>query len=227
MKLEKEFIPLSNSNRPGTIINPSYITIHETANTSVGANAQMHSSYVKGVNAQNRQVSWHITVDDAQAIQHLPLNEMGWHAGLLGNKQSIGIEICVNQDGNFEEAKKNAISIIRHLMEELRIDIASVVSHKHWTGKNCPANLLSTWKEFTEDIIKDVSSPDIIRMLEVKAESLWIYDKPDWNSRHKTVNKGEVFTIKEDLMVNGSKMYQLKSGLFITANVKYVTTWSK
>ncbi|MDY7043704.1 N-acetylmuramoyl-L-alanine amidase [Virgibacillus sp. M23] len=58
--------------------------------------------------------------------------------------------------------------------------------------------------------------------LEVIANSLWVYNKPDWNAKHFTVKKGEVFTIKKILTVNGSKMYQLKSGLYITANKKYV-----
>ncbi|MFS0785019.1 N-acetylmuramoyl-L-alanine amidase [Shouchella sp. 1P09AA] len=227
MKLEKEFIPLSNSNRPGTIINPSYITIHETANISTGANAKMHASYLKGTDAQNRQVSWHITVDDTQAIQHLPFNEKGWHAGSNGNKQSIGIEICVNQDGNFETARINTLSVVRQIMKELGIDAASIVSHKHWTGKNCPANLLNSWNGFIDDLNIDELGTDLKQMLKVKAESLWVYNKPDWNSRHKTVNKGEVFTINKELMVNESWMYQLKSGLFITANTNYITTWNQ
>lgn len=41
----------------------------------------MHSAYVKGPGAQAREVSWHITVDYTQAIQHLPFHEVGWHIG--------------------------------------------------------------------------------------------------------------------------------------------------
>ena len=60
------------------------------------------------------------------------------------------------------------------------------------------------------------------KRLQVLASELWTYSKPDWNAKHKTVKKGEVFTIAKELTVSGSKMYQLKSGLYITANTKYI-----
>lgn len=56
----------------------------------------------------------------------------------------------------------------------------------------------------------------------VLANELWVYNKANWDSKHKTVKKGEVFTIAKTLTVSGSKMYQLSSGLYITANTKFV-----
>ncbi|MED4128855.1 N-acetylmuramoyl-L-alanine amidase [Shouchella miscanthi] len=226
MELKQDFIPQSNSNRPQTALRPTHITVHETANTSNGANAEMHARYVKGADAQARQVSWHVTVDDTQAIQHLPFNEVGWHAGANGNRQSIGIEICVNRDGNFPQARANAISLVRRLMNELSIGINSVVTHQHWTGKNCPANLLPSWNQFIADVRAGTSPepapPMEGRLLRVIVDSLWVYNRPDWNARYTTVSRNEVFTIAEQLTVNGSRMYRLKSGLYITANPSYV-----
>lgn len=226
MELKQDLIPETNSNRPQTSLSPSYITIHETANTSNGANAEMHARYVKGQDAQDRQVSWHITVDDTQAIQHLPFIEVGWHAG-SGNQQSIGIEICVNQDGDFPQARANAISLVRGLMDDLEIGIDYVVTHEYWTGKSCPANLLASWDEFISDIQEgavnpEPAPPDEGRLIRVIASSLWVYDQPDWDARYRTVSRGETFTIAERLTVNGSTMYRLKSGLFITGNRAYV-----
>ena len=224
MKLEQDFIPESNSNRPGTRLAPTHITVHETANTSRGANAEMHARYVKGVDAQAREVSWHVTIDDSKAIQHLPFNEIGWHAGREGNHTSIGIEVCVNTDGDFLKARGNAISVIRQLASTLEIHNNNIVTHQHWTGKNCPDNLLKEWSKFKDDLkTKADDHPKHLGMeLRVIANSLWVYDKPDWNARYKTVNNNEVLTIKEELIVNGSKMYRLKSGLFITANASYI-----
>ncbi|MCM3045222.1 MULTISPECIES: N-acetylmuramoyl-L-alanine amidase [Bacillus] len=51
---------------------------------------------------------------------------------------------------------------------------------------------------------------------------LWVYDKPNWSAKHKKVKPGEAFTVDKTVMVNGSKMYKLKSGLYITAASKYV-----
>ncbi|GIN74044.1 N-acetylmuramoyl-L-alanine amidase [Bacillus sp. J14TS2] len=59
-------------------------------------------------------------------------------------------------------------------------------------------------------------------LIKVKADTLWYYDKPDWNAKKATVKKGEVFTVVDTLTVNGSKMYKLKSGTYMTANPSYV-----
>ncbi|MET3697104.1 N-acetylmuramoyl-L-alanine amidase [Bacillus oleivorans] len=75
-------------------------------------------------------------------------------------------------------------------------------------------------------IIKDNSKPVIMNdqnfKIKVKAKELWYYDKPDWNAKKNTVKAGEVFTVVETLTVNGSKMYKLKSGVYLTANPSFV-----
>lgn len=220
MNIIQDFIPTSNSNRPGTSLAPTYITVHETANTSPGADAETHSRYVKGADAQSRQVSWHYTVDDSVIYQHLPTNEVGWHAGSTGNSQSIGIELCVNSDGNFTATRQRGVELIQSLMNQMNIPLSRVVSHQHWTGKNCPANLLSVWNSFIQEV--GGSSNDSIGTVRVLASSLWVYNRPDWNARYQTVSRDEVFTVVRELVVNGSKMYELRSGLFITANTQYV-----
>lgn len=70
-----DLIPMSNANRPGTALSGTrYITVHNTANTSPGANARAHANYVKN---PTTDVSWHFTVDDHEIYQHLPTNEVG------------------------------------------------------------------------------------------------------------------------------------------------------
>ncbi|MED3440152.1 N-acetylmuramoyl-L-alanine amidase [Bacillus subtilis] len=61
------------------------------------------------------------------------------------------------------------------------------------------------------------------KLVIVKAAELWVYDKADWNAKKDTVKKNEAFTIDKELTVKGSKMYKLKSGLYITANPEFVT----
>lgn len=65
------------------------------------------------------------------------------------------------------------------------------------------------------------------KYVEVKASSLWVYNKADWNAKYKTVKKGEVFTVKRTLTVNGALMHELKSGLYITNNPSYVRVYEK
>ncbi|GAK06240.1 N-acetylmuramoyl-L-alanine amidase CwlH precursor [Geomicrobium sp. JCM 19037] len=136
--IRSDLIPRSASNRPGTRQNPTKIVVHETANTANGANAAMHSRYIRGQDARTRSVSWHFTVDDTEILQHLPINERGWHAG-SGNVNSVGIELCVNADGNWQRTKANAGALIAHLRT---LGITNITTHQQETGKNCPARLL-------------------------------------------------------------------------------------
>ncbi|AVQ98039.1 hypothetical protein OBCHQ24_02960 [Oceanobacillus iheyensis] len=157
----QSFIPQWHYNRPGYGMNPRYITVHETANKAPGATAFMHANYVRNPNTQE---SWHFTVDDSGIVyQHLPLNETGFHAGDGagdGNRNSIGIELCVNSSGDFSKTRKNAATLIRSLMNDFVIPIENVVPHNHWKRKNCPANLLYQFGRF-QDQIMDSTPPDI------------------------------------------------------------------
>lgn len=159
LNLEIDFIPESNSNRPGTRIKPEYITIHNTDNSSPGAGALAHAKYIKGADAQKRKVSWHYTVDDKLCVKHLPLNEMSWHAAsAVGNRSSIAIEICMNTGIDQSAADKRAATLTAILMYDLNILINNVVPHYHWSGKNCPRLLLNNgkpgekWKKFLEEV---------------------------------------------------------------------------
>ena len=152
--IQDDFIPVGRKNRPGKSNPDEYITIHETGNISKGADAAAHASYVKSDSAANDYVSWHYTVDDHDIVQHIPDGETAYHAGDgkdgPGNNTTIGIEICVNPDGDFEKAKENAASLVRLLMSEHGLDIADVVQHNHWSGKDCPYTIrhTGTWDAF-------------------------------------------------------------------------------
>lgn len=139
-----------------------YITIHETANTSRGANAQAHA------NLQSRGFasSFHWQVDDKEAIQSYPHSVRCWHAGdgrSAGNTESIAIEICVNSDGDFRKAVEHAAIITRQIMQDEGISIMNVVQHNRWSGKNCPTYLRNgrkgvNWAEFKRMISEGTSA---------------------------------------------------------------------
>ncbi len=132
----------------------NYITIHETANTNKGANAQSHANLQSKGNS--RLASWHYQVDDKEIIQSFLDNVRCLHAGDgrgKGNMESIGIEICVNSDGNFKNAVKNAAELVKYLMKKHDIGISHVVQHSRWSGKDCPHNLRDgskgiNWNDF-------------------------------------------------------------------------------
>lgn len=148
MQIIQDLIPKGRKNRPAYAMAPEYVTIHQTGNASKGANAAMHARYIKGAEAAARPASWHYTVDDHEIYQHLPLTENGWHAGDgtngIGNRKSIAIEICINQDGNLAQAEANGAWLCAKLIKEvntLKPFPDCLKQHYDWSGKNCPAQI--------------------------------------------------------------------------------------
>lgn len=137
LKVQIDQLPAGVSNRPGTRIRATHITIHNTGNADAGADALMHAQYLKGPDARARQVSWHFTVDDTRCIKHLPTNEKAWHAG-PGNNTSVAIEICEHAGIDKTAAIERASLLTAVLMQALAIPSERVVPHQFWTGKDCP-----------------------------------------------------------------------------------------
>ena len=141
LNIIQDFIPKGRLNRPGRINPMKFITIHNTGNAGRGANAKAHANYIKSDAAAERPASWHYTVDEFGAYQHLPDNEDAFHAGDgggNGNRQSIGIEICMNSDGDLLKATDNAALLTADLCKKYGIPIQNIRQHFNWSGKNCP-----------------------------------------------------------------------------------------
>lgn len=168
LKLVVEMIEEGRPNRPGTPITVKKITVHNTSNANRGADAKAHSNWVRNTGfyevkrtdeegnetVKKTYVSWHYTVDDKRVIKHLPISERGWHAGSRANASSLGVEICMHEGIDQTQAFDRAARLIAVLLYDLNLSIEDVVTHKYWTGKNCPVLLLEgdRWKTFTEQI---------------------------------------------------------------------------
>ena len=128
-----------------------WVTIHETANRARGADARAHANLQTRGNAR---ASWHYQIDDTRVIQSFPDRIRCAHAGNReGNRVSIGIEMCVNVDGDYLATVKNTARLVAVLMLRHGIPIDRVVQHNHWSGKNCPTILRAgtagiTWPAF-------------------------------------------------------------------------------
>lgn len=148
----------------GQKLNPEYIIIHDTGNRSAGADTMAHYNYWTSGNSE--KTSAHYVVDDETVMQLLEHDQVGWHTGVLFtknpkvpqavNKNSIGIELCVNEDGDFMETMKNGIALTKYLMDEFDIPAERVITHNDATGKICPAMMIqdnpSLWKLFKAEI---------------------------------------------------------------------------
>lgn len=140
-----------------------YIVVHETDNTSVGADADAHARLQ--INGNSRNASWHWQVDDQEAIQSFEHYWECWGAGTyIGNTQGIQVEICVNSDGDYNKAVKNAASLIAKIMKDENIAIDNVVQHHYFSGKNCPRNMRTgkiSWTNFLQMVTSiDTPKPD-------------------------------------------------------------------
>ena len=136
-----------------------YIMIHQTANTSKGANAYMHAKLQ--ANGNSRQASWHYQVDADNIYQSFPDTAQAWHAGnRYYNQNSIGIELTVNSDGNYIGTVEHGAELVKYLMNKHNVPISNVIRHKDASGKYCPRELLDgkngiTWAKFKQMVQGD------------------------------------------------------------------------
>ncbi|MBG9945567.1 N-acetylmuramoyl-L-alanine amidase [Brevibacillus formosus] len=170
---------LTNKNaRPGTRITPRGVVIHWTANEGKGANAVANRNYF---NKPTTIPSAHYCVDDKQIIRCLPENEMGYHVGAKSykpeaikrlssypNNCTIGIEMCVNKDGDFSQMYQNTLELTADILKRYGWGVEHLWRHFDITGKNCPAYFVSddfarrftgltaqqAWAKFKDDVLR-------------------------------------------------------------------------
>ncbi|MBN6890056.1 N-acetylmuramoyl-L-alanine amidase CwlA [Cytobacillus horneckiae] len=127
-----------------------YVTVHQTANTNPGANAQAHANLQSNMNS--RDASWHYQADDKVIIQSFDDDIMCWAATDgrgPGNTESIHIELCINSDGDYAKTIDNGATLVRHLLDKYNLDISRVKQHRDWYNKDCPAQLRAGYKGIT------------------------------------------------------------------------------
>ena len=146
------------SSRQGSKI--SWLVVHDTGNPSKGADADAHRRFF----SSKRKSSAHYFVDDKQIIQIIGDSQASWHCGdnqgkgraLNGckNVNSIGIELCINQDGDYDKAYKNLVELVKNLMVKFKIDLDHVCRHYDVSRKRCPGTFFDRglWTKFKEDI---------------------------------------------------------------------------
>lgn len=130
-------------------ISPRCLVIHWTANTNKGADADNNRDYFE--DHPWNKVSAHYIVDDHSVVQCVPENEMAYHVGAewyaedalrqLGsypNGTTIGIEMCVNSDGDFIKTYQNTVALAADILQRHGWGIDRLWKHYDITGKHCP-----------------------------------------------------------------------------------------
>lgn len=141
VKVHTQLIDINTNARPGIKRKIKYIVIHETDNFEKGVGAKNHAKFLKENNTKS--TSWHYTVDDKEIYHHIPDNEIAYHAAdKVGNEHGIGVELCVNRDGNFEKTFENAAKLVAFLLKEYDLTIDDIKTHHDFSGKDCPHSIL-------------------------------------------------------------------------------------
>lgn len=134
---------------------PKYIVIHETDNYREGAGARAHA--LAHYNGNLGSASVHYYVDDKEIYQTLNHEDGPWALGDnegysdITNKNSINIEICVNEDSDYYKARQNAIELSMFLVNTLGLSVSRVKRHYDASGKWCPRRILD--EKYWESLI--------------------------------------------------------------------------
>lgn len=136
---------------------PYGICIHNTDND---APAKNEIAYMK---RNDNSTSFHIAVDDKEAIQAIPVTRNAWHAGDggngTGNRKYIAIEICYSLSGGsrFIQAEKNAAKVTANILMDRGWGVDRVKRHYDFSGKNCPRRTMAMgWERFLNMVTENM-----------------------------------------------------------------------
>lgn len=200
MKIKQNIVPAAKYNLKCPYnMNAEYITVHNTYNDAPAINE------IKYMISNNNSTSFHIAVDDKEAIQGVPFNRNAWHCGDgngPGNRKSIGIEICYSKSGGerYKKAEENAVILIAQMLKERGWGVERIKQHYEWSKKNCPHRIRAEkrWDSFINRIKVKMSKSEVnekIKEVENKMENLY---KPSSNTF-----KNEMVTFLENAHKRG------------------------
>ncbi len=185
MKINTEFISKKCTYAGQNI--PKYIVIHETDNFSKGADAGRHAQ-AQAAGHLSTSVHYYAGSDGTyQAADHrdgtysIGIEYGGDHAIKdATNRNTINIEICVNEDGDYTKARENAIELVKHLIQTTGIPAERVIRHFDAKGKYCPRKMMDSsalWEDFKRQIGQPAATQpqetDRPAAAEDKTEEIW------------------------------------------------------
>ena len=162
-----------------------YIVIHDTGNRDGGSNAVANRNYFNTIEAQS---SAHYIVDDKTILLAVAEKDGAWHcgdgAGMYGinNRNSIGIEICVNTDGCYQSALQNTKDLVISLLLKYNLKPSAIVRHFDASKKNCPASMnadgkWTAWQVFKEDLTLQYAVAKLVQKGVISSPDYWLDPK--------------------------------------------------
>ena len=166
-------IPINPRTRPGKKIAPQYLTIHSTGNEK--STARNERAWLTNP-SNTRTASWHICVDEKEAIEAIPIDEMAYHAGTAaGNTKSISIEIC--ESGNRQKTVENAAKLAAAILKAKGWGVERLRRHYDWSGKVCPRILAENnwagWHDFVARVKTELIIQEVVSMFKDVPDKHW------------------------------------------------------
>lgn len=208
-------------------MSPRGVCIHNTANDATAVN---EISYMQ---TNSNSTSFHIAVDDNEAILGIPLNRNAWHVGDggsgEGNRYYIGVEICYSKSGGdkFTNSEKRAAKEVAALLNQYGFTISNVKKHQDFSGKYCPHRTLDLgWQRFLNMVQTELDNIN---------ESNEIYRvRKTWEDVASQIGAFSVFENAKACSdanpgysvynSNGVKVYPLINNIKVGSNVKVIGT---
>jgi len=243
---DSKILPEGAYNRPGLMTelpasvapfnsdNIYWVVVHDTASTGTGSGALAHANWLYNDAMSSNPsvtVSWHYSIDDTYIYQSLPEIERGYHAGdgsslpTLndpyfggGNRNGIGIEMAVNDDGDMYRTWQRTAKLVVDILLRNNLPISQQGYHNDFSGKDCPntlrnAGLIWLFEEFVENEFNVATDhPD--------AEITFVSNNPEYLDNHgriiamphRAMTVSYTITVTEDGVTNSRTFYTYLPG---------------
>lgn len=132
---------------------PEGIVVHNTAGT---ASAREEAA---AMIASTAATSFHVVIDEAEAVECIPFARNAWHAGDgaagYANRHLIGLEIARSMDttsDRFDQAEANAALYIAHVCRQYGWTSAQLHQHNWYSNTACPHRTKTHWQTFLTQV---------------------------------------------------------------------------
>lgn len=201
-----------------------WITVHESGMPRANNDALLLAEvqHDTAIGKRTREASWNYQVDENKIYQSFEDEVICWHAGDgtntlgNGNNNSIGIEMCINEDGSYEGAMYHDAKLIAMLLHKYNLSLANVKRHFDWSGKICPNYMITQgrWLEFLSFVDKEYTAMSLLKDKKVT----WTVTTDEIDDTNEVLNK---YFTKAASTIYIAKEVSVKTTLHVTMQVEY------
>lgn len=141
---------------------PAGIVVHNTAGT---ASAREEAA---AMIASAAATSFHVVIDEAEAVECIPFARNAWHAGDgtagYANRHLIGVEIARSMDtasDRFDQAEANAALYIAHVCRQYGWTSAQLHQHNWYSSTACPHRTKTHWQTFLKQVDQCIAELEV------------------------------------------------------------------